>query len=153
MKTDKHKRRRKKGPRRCNRQSPSSPTQHPYLAGTADGTTVSGPPQRKVSSGHHQRAGRKGPAVTQGTGSPSALAPQASEITRYDFPKWMFSDPVRALLGLAYLIACLAAGVLSLWLLAPHIGPILSALVGAGVGACGGGLIFKGARRRWEQPT
>lgn len=80
---------------------------------------------------------------------PPAQSPDPGPTDAYDLAKWLFSEPIRALWGLVYLVACLAAIVLIVWLVAPHIGPILGTLVGVGAGAWGGGLGIGAARRRW----
>ncbi len=80
---------------------------------------------------------------------PPAQAPDTVPAGAFDFAMWLFSDQVRALWGLVYLVVFLTAVVLVTWLLAPHIGPIFGALVGAVAGAGGGGLVIGAARRRW----
>jgi hypothetical protein len=71
----------------------------------------------------------------------------------FDFLEWLFGDQIRARWGLIYLVVCLTAVVLVTWLLAPHIGSILSTLVGAVAGAGGGDLLIGTTRRRGARTT
>ena len=68
----------------------------------------------------------------------------------FDAAKWILLDHGRAAWALAFVVVILAGFVLSVWLVAPHLGSIAGVLSGLGAGA-GGGYAVDRVRRSRQQ--